>query len=345
MDESPQTEQVENDVDNIFTEGAAQEGWKPWNNGNTKPGDVVGSLQVRIGEIVEIKHEAFIFLDPDGSIQWEWRGDFPLLHQASLRTVELESKCAFFRQGRQRNLLEVLGLYPAGQKQDGGGSEVKEKVNLAMARHELSARRFIAQGVATVFSGGTAEQVEAAFVNAEKFILLRGRETSLLWLYRMFGILALVSLGVLVTAMIFYACGKHACMQDGILCVAGMAAGGIGAYISRALASREQLPCDANAGKKLHYWEAILRWSVGTVAGGLLCLLIKSKVLLGSMAADTPGVALTLALALLAGLSERFLPTLLKRFDDQVTETPPPAGGGTGATPPVKPTVQKPAGG
>jgi hypothetical protein len=97
--------------------------------------------------------------------------------------------------------------------------------------------------------------------------------------------------------------------------------GGIGAYVSRALAGRSDLPCDANAGRRLHREEALLRWVVGSSAAGLLYLLVRAEVVkIGDL--NNGGFALCLALAFLAGMSERFLPSVLNRFNEQAAANP-----------------------
>lgn len=275
-------------------------------------GDAVPSLGVKIEEVLFNAGEICIFIDENVNLQWCF--DVQPVDSAWVyaRVAELESKCEFFKS---------KGLFPPRLKQSLGKS-----IGTRFMDHHRSAKRFIGQGVVILYTGGTRAEAEAAFANAEAFIVERGRETSLLWLYLSFGLLALFSLFVLMRVILKTNDTQTHIVWSTLACAA---AGGIGAYISRALASRSDLPCDANAGKHLHYQEALLRWSVGVVAGGLVCLLVKGKVLLGSLEFGANGFPVVLALATLAGMSERFLPTLLNRFDDQVADSggkkvPPP---------------------
>jgi hypothetical protein len=275
-----------------------------------KAGDFECTLGVNIDEILLCGEDVCIFIDDRGNLQWQFHNQPPDSAWAYARVVELEARCRFFPNASILPPRFIRWI-----------SALTETPSMD---HLRSAKRFIGQGIVILYTGGTRAEVESAFASAEAFIVLRGRETSLVWLYTCFGVLALISFIALLCLVLIYQETQTHIVQSVLTCAA---AGGIGAYLSRALASRSDLPCDANAGKLLHFQEAILRWSVGVVAGGLLCLLIKGKVLLGSLGAEATGFPAILALATLAGMSERFLPTLLNRFNDRVAdpgETKPP---------------------
>jgi hypothetical protein len=277
--------------------GAAQSDPSVWSG--LKAGDTVPGLSVTVGEILLKTDEAFVFLNTEGGVEWLFNQTAPDNAWAYARVVGLEARCAH-KAFMDRS---VPKWYHKWFFHD-------------YRTHERSAKRFIAQGIVILLMGGTKEEAERAFQSAEDFIVQRGREVSLNWLYATFGLLAVVSAIALITLVktkphsdIFWAA---------LTCAA---AGGVGAYISRALASRQDIPRDANAGHRLHRAEAILRWSVGVVAGALVCLLVQGKVLLGGLPLDNVGFPVVLALATLAGMSERFLPTLLDHFNSKLSET------------------------
>lgn len=120
--------------------GGMDSDWTPtaggWNGGECRIGNKVVALGVTIGEIINNTDKAFVFLDTEGNIQWLWSTTPDHLSWASMRIVELESKCSFFKQGRTEDLLSG--------KQD---EKTKRKKRSAFLRHELSAKRFIAQGL------------------------------------------------------------------------------------------------------------------------------------------------------------------------------------------------------
>lgn len=286
--------------------GAAQTAVPP----EFKPGDLVPQLGVRLDEVLLSNGKVLVFIDENANLQWLFTAQPPDSAWIYARVAELEARCEFFRN---------RGLLPRWMR-----SLVPKRIARSASASLRSAKRFIGQGVNIMLTDGTRAEAEAAFTSAEAYILQRGREASLVWLHAPFAFLALLSLVGLLWIIVATPDTQIHMLWSTLVC---SCAGGIGAYISRALASRTELPCDANAGRLLHFQEALLRWSVGVVAGGLVCLLVKGKVLLGALEGTGAGFPAVLALAVLSGMSERFLPTLLTRFNDQLAAPPAsPAG-------------------
>lgn len=253
---------------------------------NIQKGQRDPKLGVLVDEVLFRTDKFLVYLDEQQNIQWACHPCPENIGWMLVRVTELEARTHFFRQFR---------------------SDVRE--------HLVSAKRMIAQGVIPVLEGGTTakQEAEAAFATAERFIVLRGREASLIWLYCAFATLAAVSvLGLLYCLH----CQNHT--QSFWAALACACAGGLGAFISRAIAARDSLPCDANAGRDLHWLEALMRWGVGLGAGGLMWLLVRGGVFLGFIEEKNHNFAAVVAFALLAGASERFLPTMLSRFDEEI---------------------------
>jgi hypothetical protein len=95
-------------------------------------------------------------------------------------------------------------------------------------------------------------------------------------------------------------------------------AGGLGSFISRAL-DNDNTPISATAGRMLHWIEATLRWCIGLTAGLIVWLLVTGKVA-GSFlnTGDSQNTFGLIAIAILAGASERLLPSLIQTFDDSI---------------------------
>ena len=86
----------------------------------------------------------------------------------------------------------------------------------------------------------------------------------------------------------------------------------------------DNTPIAATAGKTLHRIEAILRWCIGLIAGLVIWFLVTGNMAVSFL--NTSGVQNTFALvsiALLAGASERMLPSLLRSFDDSIDKKDP----------------------
>jgi hypothetical protein len=94
-----------------------------------------------------------------------------------------------------------------------------------------------------------------------------------------------------------------------------IAAGGVGAFISAAIGCERRIPSAASAGPRLHTLGAVIRWAVGLSAGALVYLISEGGIpFLNSQLPK--GVVGWVAVALLAGASERFFPSFIKKLDD-----------------------------
>ncbi len=254
-------------------------------------------LGVTIQEVILETDKAFIFLDTEHRVQWLF--ETPPVDSGWIyaRVIELESRCAFFG--------EIWNC---------------KKKNSLHGENFRYAKRFIAQGVAASFSG-TRDEARAAFDSAERFIIQRSKERSLIWLNTTMSVLGVISF---IALLILVFCANHPLTDLKYLVLACGAAGGVGACVSRHLANRVDLPCEANAGRGLHYLEAFMRWGAGSLAGSLISLLVTSKALLGNLDTNTSnGLAFTVAMAAFAGLSERLLPALREKAEKELIGNDP----------------------
>jgi hypothetical protein len=124
----------------------------------------------------------------------------------------------------------------------------------------LSAVRLIGEGVAELLNTKDNSYADAALDTAEKFITQRSREVSRGWYFGPFLGFFLVSSAVL---LLLYTWDPSLTKATLLACTI---AGGMGAFISRALAS-DSVPIAATAGVTLHLIEAVLRWCIGLTAG------------------------------------------------------------------------------
>jgi hypothetical protein len=194
-------------------------------------------------------------------------------------------------------------------------------------RDLMSVRRLIGEGVVVMFCTGNPVYANAALDTAEKFISQIGRETSRGWYFGPFFVFFAVSV---LIGLILYHHGHMRVTTLPLVCSLG---GGIGAFISTAIGN-ERIPCAPSAGRLLHLLEALLRYTVGFAAGLLVWLATSGDLAVGFLnlanstgASPSPGNHLAtnayalLAVALLAGTSERLLPSLMARFDDSIKTT------------------------
>jgi hypothetical protein len=260
-------------------------------------------LGVTVKSVLLRTQEHIVFLDEDTNVHWECSKDTEVRRcypKIANRVASLEARSEFLRRAHSTAFLRM-----AGRDND-----------------LTNTRCLIAQGIIQVFVGkpGADEETEKhaneVLDTAEAWIRQRANEVSRLWYFRPFSILFLVSFIVLLLFLTFFPKPEWA------LAYACVACGGIGAFISSAIGCA-RVPTAVSAGQRLHTLEAAIRWSVGLGAGALVYLLGRSNLV--NLAQVSPlltpaqgeyGNFAMLAVALLAGASERFFPSLIKKLDD-----------------------------
>jgi hypothetical protein len=282
-----------------------------------KAGDADPLVGLIIKEVLAKANNFVVYIAQDLSLYWHWtqtvdpNSTAPIFNRAS----ELQAKSEFLRQTLYR-------------------------------RDLLSARRLIGQGLVVMFCTQTQAYANAALDTADKFITQRGRETSRGWYFGPFFVFFAASV---LIGLILYRKGQMQITTLPLVCALG---GGIGAFISSAIGN-ERIPCAPSAGWILHVLEALLRYTIGFAAGLLVWLASAGNIAIGffNLAGSHPASPLPderlpasiyalITLALLAGTSERLLPSLIARFDDstkgtsgaQATETQTPKPNSTTPT-------------
>jgi hypothetical protein len=283
---------------------------------NFKAGDTDSLVGVVIKEVL-IKEDTFIvYIDQDLILRWHWNAVLDSNRAAPIfnRAGELQAKSEFLRQTlRKRDL--------------------------------MSARRLIGEGLVVMFCTQNQAYANAALDTAEKFITQIGRETSRGWYFGPFFLFFAASVAI---GLVLY---RHGQMRITTLPLVCSLAGGIGAFISTAIGN-ERIPCAPTAGRFLHLLEALLRYTIGFAAGLLVWLATSGNIAVGFLnlanssvgpsANPWPGnnlpasIYALIAVTILAGASERLLPSLIANFDDSTKGTNTPQTAETD-TPKVKP--------
>ena len=240
-------------------------------------------MGVVIKEILLADDHCIVYIDEGFTLQWYWSFELDAKAAAPVfnRASELEARAQFLRHQKIREDL-------------------------------LSALRLVGEGVVELFSTKDTTYANAALDTADKFITQRAREISRRWYFIPFLMFFATSALVILVSYIFDS------SMIKVLAIACTFAGGIGSFISRAL-DNENTPISATAGRMLHWIEATLRWCIGLTAGLLVWLLVTGNIA-GSFL-NTTGSQNTFALiaiAILAGASERLLPSLIQTFDESI---------------------------
>jgi hypothetical protein len=118
--------------------------------------------------------------------------------------------------------------------------------------------------------------------------------------------------------------------RRGFRLLLGVMCGAMGALLF-ATSRGNRLDLDANAGKTLHQLEGLSRVGAGMIGAALAALAIESGVIFGGTQFAGSRLALTLAVCIVAGASERLVPDLIRRFENAADRRSRGAGGVSGS--------------
>jgi hypothetical protein len=195
----------------------------------------------------------------------------------------------------------------------------------------VNAKRMIGEGMARAFSG-KCNEARGALKQAEVFIAQKSVQVSRYWTLRV-GFLCFL---VAISGCLFLAIHRDpVCRVLGhtlhLLILAGCL-GGIGAFLALILRiGKHQIGSDA--GLDLHVAEAGVRIVAGAICGFLMALLIKAGFLLTAFQSSERVPLAILTFALLAGVSTRWVPSMLSKVSAEVSGATTPKSKEAGGAP------------
>jgi hypothetical protein len=178
----------------------------------------------------------------------------------------------------------------------------------------VSFRRQVAEGVARILQGSNPNEAHAALDKAAQYIRARHEEWARIW-YLSSSLLTAVA-ACLVALLTWGFRG----VIDGPLspafreCVMGAGMGGLGAFLSILLRIGRS-PIDPSAGKLVHSFEGFARVTAGVVGAVLVTLAFQAKLVLGNFSEPGARLPALLVLGLVAGASERLVPSLIEQVE------------------------------
>jgi hypothetical protein len=171
-------------------------------------------------------------------------------------------------------------------------------------------RRLLGESVARLFSDHNDIAALNILDNAASYIEARSTEHARSWFLKSgAGVTILVCLPAIV-AWLFRLQLTPLIGRTSLELMLGGAAGACGALLA-ILTRTDAIRVDAYAGPAIHRLEAMVRIGAGALAGVIGILAVKANVIAGFVNQSEHNLALTLILAVTAGISERFVPSLL----------------------------------
>lgn len=184
---------------------------------------------------------------------------------------------------------------------------------------------------------------EQAIASAREFNQTRNREVSRLWQLKTCGYFIVLAL---FAGLILWLLRDHLSPYMGktfIVLVLAVVGGMAGAFFS--IATRmANLGTESGSSLRLHVAESLTRILTGGISGVFGVVAVKSGLVLGNLASNCGDVWNVLLVSLVAGLSERFVPSMVTKFGLPDAGTPPGPGPATpkGRTPQPAPASTAP---
>lgn len=275
-----------------------------------KEGDIFSPLKKRIHILILSEADYFVFLDEDLYVHWYYTANYVEAGFAD-DYGDIVS--------REANLEATSSLLLKKQKprRERQGRRIETKGT------QLEVfRRLLGESIARLLDdrwtkdGKKPNNARAMLDKAELFLRERSRERARIWYLSSTLVTAMLMLaGALVLwvnrTRVLTFLGVEASFIEVML---GAAMGSLGALLS-VLRRSDDLKIDVSAGARVHYFEGAMRVLFGAMAGLLFALAIKSNILLGAINRSERATTILLVIAIVAGVSERLLPSLITQLE------------------------------
>ena len=228
-----------------------------------------------------------VWLGKDNNLDWQTLDAFDVLLSTK---VPIEDLNAIY------NTVAVLKAYPIGHLD---------------ANIQKTFRIMIGEGLARVFEIAPTSASQM-LERAREFIVARSQELARVWYLRATGIATAFPAAFLLFGWINRVRFAEYVGDNTSYLLLGCCAGGLGAFLS-ILTRVGSTPLDPAAGQLLHCLEGVGRITVGILGAAIVQLAVKVGWLLPMLAERGHGGMFLVAIV--AGASERLVPTLISRVE------------------------------
>jgi hypothetical protein len=177
-------------------------------------------------------------------------------------------------------------------------------------------RQQIAEGLVRAFEGHKELSAEM-FKQIEKEISLRNIEISWRWYFLGAAIPTAFLFALLVVLWVYRGFYKFQFGGVAFTVALGALVGSLGAFLS--ISSRStKFTLDARAGLIIHVTEGLARIITGLLGGAFVVLVSKGGIAFSGLKASGNSLAALLSFCLIAGASERLIPNLVKKHENEL---------------------------
>lgn len=231
--------------------------------------------------------EFIVFIDHNNDIDW-----------ITSKEYDAKGHCSLKKHHKVLNLVALLECKPIVQLSENDMINFKRLIGEALARS-------LKHDYKKAFS---------ILVHAEKFLIDRGSELSRKWYLKRAGLTTFIVSIVGVILWIFRELSVFVLGETVFLISLSMVSGAIGALLSIIFRMGNE-SIDCLAGKDLHELESMYRIIAGMLSAFLASLLLKSEIFL-SIISKTNNISLfMIAIGFVAGMSERYAPSILAKLE------------------------------
>ncbi|WP_146744631.1 hypothetical protein [Herbaspirillum rubrisubalbicans] len=251
-----------------------------------KAGDTDPELGKVILDLVQNNELFIVYVDTDMAVQWRTTDD----HQMPDYSGEV---------------LNMAASLEAQSKFLHGGLLIRD------------IRRRIGEGIARCFERSPKESAFSVLQEVGAELRIRNKEVSWLWYFQAASVLTLFLAVIFASAWLTRRWIQPVVGVEAFEITLGAICGSFGALLF-ATARSDRLILDANAGVRLHQLEGVSRIGAGVIGALFVALAIKSGLILGGTSFVGNKFALLLCFCIVAGASERLVPSLIATFEKRI---------------------------
>jgi hypothetical protein len=188
--------------------------------------------------------------------------------------------------------------------------------------HLRPVRRLLAEALARMFGNADIEGAKLALGKAEQYLVARLTEQGRIWYLEAAATSAVIVflVAALIVSLIVFPFAPYVDIAFSFI-VWAAAMGALGALLSILLRAM-RMDFNAGAGRSIHRVEGVARICAGALGGLLMALAVKSDLLFGVVRQIQDYKYLILLLGMVAGASERLVPSFIQRVETSVAEQP-----------------------
>ncbi len=254
-------------------------------------GDIEPSLNKRIYMLIDAEKDYIVYLDDELFVEWSMTDSYGQIPEG------------FGEIANRTGHLETLSMV------------------LLKPKHIKPFRRLLAEAMARVVGDRDLSKAQECIRMAEAFLKARSLERARTWYFMASFIIAGIAS---ISAILLWVYRNEMTPVIGMNAsevILGALLGGVGGFMSILIRSKA-IEMDASAGWQIHYLEGCARVIMGITAALFMALAVKANIVLGITKASDHSLAFLFVVCFVAGWSERFVPSLISRVENLMSEKP-----------------------